>query len=106
MRRAIEYGYFVRSMDAHKQLVEVLQQYDLFNQIQPFERCLRCNGRLKHVEKVSILGRLEPLTQKYYNEFSICRDCDQIYWKGSHYERMQDFISILNNQKLRSTDNE
>jgi hypothetical protein len=95
MRRSIEYGYFVRSMDAKEQLVEVIQQYEIINQVRPFERCLRCNERLKHVEKIQILDRLEPLTQKYYNEFSICPDCEKIYWKGSHYERMQGFIRTL-----------
>ena len=29
---------------------------------------------------------------KYFDEFHICPDCKQIYWKGSHYERMQRFI--------------
>jgi len=98
MRRSIEYGYLLRSMDARKQVTEVLQQYELFNQIRPFERCLRCNGHLQHIEKGTILDRLEPLTKKYYNEFCICQDCNRIYWKGSHYERMQEFISHLKHQ--------
>jgi uncharacterized protein len=95
MRRAIIYGYFIRSMDAREQVIEVLRQYSLEGQVRPFSRCLRCNGQLQRVDKVSILDRLEPLTQKYYNEFCICLDCDQIYWKGSHYERMQEFIRPL-----------
>lgn len=106
MRRTIEFGYFVRSMDAPTQLVEVMQQYGLFDQIRPFERCLRCNERLRRVEKIQILDRLEPLTQKYYNEFSFCYKCDKLYWKGSHYERMQSFISNLKDQALRSTNND
>jgi len=106
MRRTIEFGYFIRSMDAKRQLVEVLQQYELFHQVRPFERCLRCNERLRRIEKIQILDRLEPLTQKYYNEFSICSKCDKIFWKGSHYERMQGFINNLKDQTLRSTNNE
>jgi len=105
MRKSIVYGYFVRSMDARKQVSEVLQQYQLYEKIHPFARCLRCNGRLEPVEKLRIFDRLEPLTQKYYNEFSICQICDQIYWKGSHYERMQEFINHLIEDELRSINN-
>ena len=106
MRRTIESGYFVRSMDAPTQLVEVMQRYGLFDQIRPFDRCLRCNERLRRVEKIQILDRLEPLTRKYYNEFSICQKCDQIYWKGSHFERMQGFISSFIDHNSRSVNNE
>ena len=105
MRKSIVYGYFVRSMDVRKQVSEVLQQYQLYEKIHPFARCLRCNGRLEPVEKLRIFDRLEPLTQKYYNEFSICQICDQIYWKGSHYERMQEFINHLIEDELRSINN-
>jgi len=41
---------------------------------------------------ISMPPRLEPKTRAYYNEFSICTACDQIYWKGSHYERIRQFI--------------
>jgi uncharacterized protein len=95
MRRSIKNGYFIRSMDAQNQVIEVLQRYDLFNYIRSFQRCLRCNTQLIPIEKASILERLEPLTIKYYNEFCLCPNCDKIYWKGSHYERMQNLIKEL-----------
>ncbi len=43
--------------------------------------------------------RLELLTKLYFDEFHICPACGQIYWKGSHYERMQSLIEqIANNE--------
>lgn len=95
MRREIEHGYSIRSMEALTQVIEVLQRYDLFDNIRPFQRCLRCNGLLRTINKSYILERLEPLTQKYYQEFSLCQQCDQIYWKGSHYERMLILINQI-----------
>lgn len=100
MRRSIELGYYVRSMDAREQVVEVLQRYNLFDKIRPFQRCLRCNEILKPVSKSSILERLEPLTKKYYDEFCVCPKCDRIYWKGSHYDRMQSLIHELRTPNL------
>ena len=41
------------------------------------------------------IDRLEPLTKLYFQEFHICPACGQIYWKGSHYEKMQGLISSI-----------
>ena len=101
-RSVILYGYCVRASDPRQQLHEVLQRFQLFEAIAPFRRCLRCNGRLQAVAKADIFDRLEPLTQKYYTDFRICQDCDQIYWKGSHYERMQSLIDGVLSVKISS----
>ncbi len=56
------------------------------------QRCIRCNGRLQPVAKEAIADRLAPKTRQYYDEFQTCEECGQIYWKGSHYEPLQQFI--------------
>jgi hypothetical protein len=88
MRKAILYGYCLRSLDSFEQLTEVVERFELENRIHPFHRCLRCNHPLEPVNKEIILNRLEPLTKKYFDEFHMCPNCQQIYWKGSHYEQM------------------
>jgi uncharacterized protein with PIN domain len=95
MRKVVQYGYCLRSLDSLAQLREVLARYGLSSKIRPFQRCLRCNGRLEPVSKEAVLDRLEPLTRLYYDEFHRCPDCGQIYWKGSHYERMLATIQRL-----------
>lgn len=94
-RKAIAHGYWVREKDPRRQLVEVMRRFDLFNKLAPFTRCLRCNGRLQPIPKQAILDRLQPKTIRYYHQFAICKACDQIYWQGSHWERMQRFIASL-----------
>jgi len=94
-RRLVTYGYCIRTRDSKAQLLAVLRRYDLFGQIQPWQRCLRCNGPLLEVSKSAIDHRLEPKTRIYYHDFQRCRDCDRIYWKGSHYGRLQKFIDEL-----------
>lgn len=95
MRKIVQQGYCLRSLDPLQQLTEVILRFDLVNQIQPFHRCLRCNHPLETVEKETILNRLEPLTKKYFDEFHLCPVCGRIYWKGSHYERMRKFIEQI-----------
>jgi uncharacterized protein with PIN domain len=88
MHKVITQGYLLRSMDATEQLREVIVRYNLREWVKPFQRCMRCNHPLESVAKETILEKLEPLTKKYYHEFKLCPACDQVYWKGSHYERM------------------
>jgi uncharacterized protein with PIN domain len=95
MRKAIVHGYCLRSLESPEQLAEVIQRFNLKERIRPFHRCLRCNHPLQPVAKEDILDRLEPLTRLYFDEFQICPDCKQIYWKGSHYERMQNLIERI-----------
>jgi len=95
MRKAIQFGYCLRSLDPLEQLTEVIQRFELIAKIQPFHRCLRCNQPLKAVDKEAILDRLEPLTRQYFDQFHICPACGQIYWKGSHYERMASLVEKI-----------
>lgn len=95
MRKVVRYGYCLRSLEPLEQIREVIRRFDLLPFIRPFHRCLRCNALLEPVSKQEVLPRLLPLTRKYYHEFHICRSCDQVYWKGSHYERMQVLLATL-----------
>jgi uncharacterized protein len=92
MRSIVLQGYCLRSLNPIDQMVEVCQRYNLTEKIKPFQRCLCCNSPLDPISKGEILPRLQPLTRKYYDEFHICPVCDKIYWKGSHYEHMQQLI--------------
>jgi len=95
MRKVVMYGYCLRSLQPLEQLREVVERFDLKDKITPFQRCLRCNTPLQAISKEAILERLQPLTQKYFDEFHLCPHCQQIYWKGSHYERMRQRIAEL-----------
>jgi uncharacterized protein with PIN domain len=93
MRKTIEHGFCLRSLNPREQLSEVVRRFDLAGRAVPFMRCMRCNGILFEVNKNDILDQLLPLTKKYYEEFVFCPTCNQIYWKGSHFERMSALIA-------------
>lgn len=94
-RSLVTHGYCIRQDDPRQQIVEVLQRFDLYHQVAPFQRCLRCNGLLETVDKDAILDQLQPDTRQYFQEFRRCQACCQVYWKGSHYQRMQQMIESL-----------
>ncbi len=92
MRKNIKSGQLLRSLEPEEQFQEVIQRQGLKKWIRPFQRCIRCNHPLEPVRKEDVLERLQPLTKLYFEEFHICPACKQIYWKGSHYDRMQKMI--------------
>lgn len=93
MRKVVTQGYLLRSLDSNEQLREVVKRYEPWRWVKPFRRCLRCNHPLETVSKEAVIDRLEPLTKRYFDEFRICPACSQVYWKGSHYERMLELIA-------------
>lgn len=93
--KKVTHGYFIRNSNPELQLSEVVQRFDLYWQIRPFQRCLNCNGLIQSVEKEKITAFLLPNTRHTFNEFFQCMNCQQIYWKGSHYQRMQEKIERI-----------
>lgn len=90
--KKLTHSHWVQSSDPLEQIHELILKLDLSNKCNPLTRCLNCNQMIVPVEKEVILHRLQLRTEKYFNEFFMCPDCGQIYWKGSHYENMVQFI--------------
>ena len=91
-RSLVTYGYGVRSPHPDEQILEIVERFDLTDQITPFQRCPRCNGDLMRVAKADIADQIPYYTRLYYDEFAQCQNCDQIYWKGAHYQRIRSLI--------------
>ena len=92
-RSIVTFGYYVRLTSPRRQVIEILRRFNLFDAVTPFRRCIDCNAVIQSVRKESIAARLPPMTRQYYDEFHICPACDRIYWKGSHYQRMERFVA-------------
>ena len=97
-RRAITHGLFVRSDNPEEQALEVIRRLDLRQRLAPLTRCVRCNGKLAPATKDEVIDQLEPLTRRYYDEFSRCTQCGRIYWPGSHYEKLVRLVERLRDQ--------
>jgi len=98
MHSALRHGCYLRSQNPFEQTTEVLRRFELGALIRPFSRCLRCNAPLRPVAKAAVVDRLEPLTKIYYERFRNCSGCGQIYWSGSHFDKLRDRV-----EKLRAT---
>jgi uncharacterized protein with PIN domain len=88
MHGIVKAGHFPRSQDGVEQTLEVIRRFDLSLLLAPFTRCLRCNALLEQVDKAEVMEKLEPLTKIYYAAFRRCPGCAQIYWRGSHFDKL------------------
>jgi uncharacterized protein len=95
MHAIVQHGYCPRSQNAEEQTIEVVRRFKLLDLIAPFTRCLRCNACLQHAAKADVIEELEPLTKIYYEQFRRCPGCSQIYWSGSHFEKLERRIETI-----------
>jgi uncharacterized protein with PIN domain len=100
-RKVVTRGYLVRAESPKNQIIEVLRRFDLAAKAKPYSRCSLCNGVLEAVDKDDILEKLEPLTREYFHQFKNCPQCGQVYWRGSHFSRMDDFLRYVLDQSVK-----
>lgn len=81
-----------------KERREVVQRFQLLPFSEPFSRCVRCNALLEPVEKANLDCVLPEKVAQLHTDFKRCPSCRRVYWKGSHYERMQELIHNLYNE--------
>jgi uncharacterized protein len=95
MRSAVTHGYCVREAAPRRQLAEVVRRFDLARLIAPFTRCMVCNEFLRDVPKDAVAERMPPVSRAHYDDVRECPGCGRLFWKGSHYRRMQRILDLL-----------
>ena len=94
-RRWITHGCYVRALRPAEQLREVFARLDLARSARPFTLCLTCNAPLRGIDKALVLDRLPPSVRVRYDRFSTCDRCRQVFWEGSHWQRMRALVDEL-----------
>ncbi len=87
--------YLVAAENTRDQLIEVLQRFELANEIRLFTRCAECNLPLHSVDTDLVRERVPADVLDRQDSFSACRECGRVYWEGSHTERIQRFVDQL-----------
>lgn len=93
--REITHGIFVRPGTTERAIIWILGYLDIKDRVRPFSRCLRCNNLLAPVPKERIAERIPPKTKGFCDEYSHCKSCDRIYWKGTHFIKMMKVIDRI-----------
>jgi uncharacterized protein len=58
-------------------------------------RCMRCGGELRRVNKKELRERIPPRTYLWLDEFFVCQRCDQLFWHGTHWQKIRDELKQI-----------
>jgi uncharacterized protein len=50
---------------------------------------------LEAVDKKDIVDKIDEKAKQYYDRFSQCGKCGKVYWKGSHYRKLERIAKAL-----------
>jgi hypothetical protein len=86
-----------------QQLREVVERLGLDTRSGLWTRCTLCNEPIERVEKAGVEAFVEAKIFRLYEEFYRCTGCRQVYWRGSHVDRiLVNLASLLGVEKSRS----
>ena len=51
-------------------------------------RCMACGGGLVPTAKEAVRPRIPPRTALWKDEYFVCAECDHLFWRGTHWERI------------------
>lgn len=101
-RRVITKGqvraYLVRQDDPLDQLSDVVREFGL-NSVDSFTRCMCCNSLLVPARRTEVEGLVPPYVYETQEEFVKCPQCRKVYWKGTHWARMNRHLSTLQERR-------
>lgn len=58
-------------------------------------RCMRCGGALVPVAKAAVADRIPPRTALWLDQYFLCEDCDGLFWRGTHWQRIRRQLQAL-----------
>jgi len=88
LRRRHLDGILITSDQVHEQIAQ-LTAAGLLPQPRPFTRCRECNTLLQPAGKEEVAGQVPPYVYATQTSFARCPTCQRIYWRGTHWHRMQ-----------------
>lgn len=94
-RSEVTHGYFVRSNEPRRQVVEVTRRFHLEDDLRPFTRCMVCNGGLTPVDKAEVEDHLPLATRKRFDDYSRCTECGKVYWLGAHHPELHQIVETV-----------
>jgi uncharacterized protein len=79
----------VKTNTPEAQLLEVFGRLKLSSrELQPLNRCSRCNQVLSPIAKELAWGRVPEYILHKNTQFYECPSCQQLFWAGSHHEKI------------------
>jgi uncharacterized protein with PIN domain len=90
---------FLESEEWREQVRQVLETFDLWEEVDPHTRCIDCNIKLKDLAKKDAKNLVTPFVYQHADSFALCPSCGKVFWRGTHFKDMEFKIDeILKNK--------
>jgi uncharacterized protein with PIN domain len=80
---------FIESEDWSTQVEQVLNEFELWEDVSPYSRCIECNVELKDLPKKKAKNLVTPFVYEHARSFALCPECGRVFWKGTHHRDME-----------------
>jgi uncharacterized protein with PIN domain len=93
-------AFLIEGKTRPEKLAELAKRYSLRLEIEAANsRCPQCNSNIREIQKEQVLDRIPQSTSRFYDripqstsrfydEFWECVNCGKVYWRGSHWKRI------------------
>jgi uncharacterized protein with PIN domain len=92
-RRGVR-ALLIESENLDDQIRQVLTDLDL-KPNQTFSRCPVCNEPLQPLNREAAKARVPAYVARTHETFKICPACQRVYWRGTHWQQMDEFLAGL-----------
>ena len=80
---------FIESEDWNTQVEQVLDEFELWQVVRPYSRCIECNSELKDLPRSRAKNLVTPFVYEKAGSFALCPKCSRVFWKGTHHKDME-----------------
>ena len=84
----------VEAEDLDDQIHQVLSDLELVPD-RSFSRCPVCNEALRTLDRAAAGARVPTYVAQTHRTFRCCPACKRIYWRGTHWQRMDKRLAEL-----------
>jgi hypothetical protein len=100
VKAAKDRGFWVRPDLWVEQLQQIIEELSLPLPEESFTRCSLCNLIVEEVkDKAEIQGQVPDYIFTNHDCYYRCPGCQRIYWQGSHWEELDNFIKELKKRR-------
>ncbi len=89
----------IQSEKLEEQVAQLLREEGL-NTDRAYSRCALCNALLLPVSKEQVSDRVPPYVLAQHVRFKLCPQCNKVYWRGTHWQRMQQRIEDIRRSRF------
>jgi len=82
------------SIDLDEQLSVILKNVDV-DEKAVLSRCSLCDTILNEIKRDEVKNKVPEKVFRNNDRFWFCSKCDKIYWRGSHYDKIQSKINKI-----------